>query len=245
MNGAVARVKNRKRMSNMIAAFTSVCEEDSVWSESYLIEIDRLGIPFFIHFDRCSRETKNFFKHWCKGYTENDNHSREFNEMDKQGVLDLLQVHKGVTWAMAFDVDEVFERDAPEKLKQVEMLSEVDYLNSSMFNCWGDKGKIRVDSPFDNYHRARFYSLKTGYRWVFRNKAVNGPTLMGKLVTKEGGVDVVCLHLGMMTREMRQHHRERWDRIYRAAMGKNPYNYWNHLCSEEEYPPTVIDNPYL
>jgi hypothetical protein len=235
-----------------IAAFTSICAEDAKWVPSYLSEIRRLDIPFFVHFDRCSDETKKLLVRYCFDFTRQTDPRREFVETDKQGVFDLV-VRAGFRWAMAFDVDEVFEKYAPEKLQILANVNDHpdapgerwDWLNSSMFNCWGDTSKIRVDEPFHAYKRARFFALDTGHTWKFVHKTVNGPKSLSQTPTVEGKLNIVCLHLGLMTREDRLHHKERWDRIYTKAVGRNPYNYWNHLCREEEYPPTLIDNPYL
>jgi hypothetical protein len=234
-----------------VCAFTSICQEDDVWIDLYLSEIERLDLPFAIHFDRCSKETKERLTHPLRvGWTAQDDPNIEFTEQHKQSVLNVVARHRRkFDWALAWDVDEAWEKDAPRKLKAIR--SDADYLLCRWVNLWGDDRHIRVDGPFCNSKRVKFYSLRhrNTLRWRFDHPITNGAKLcnLGDMPvrTDQGELDLVCLHRGLMTRELRLQHKERWDRIYSTAVGENPYGIWKLACDEENYPPAVERNPYL
>jgi hypothetical protein len=48
--------------------------------------------------------------------------------------------------------------------------------------------------------------------------------------------DLVCLHAGMMTPELRRLHKERWDRIYSTALrgDPNPLGFWRQAIETEK-----------
>jgi hypothetical protein len=235
-----------------VCAFTSICREDMGWVLGYLAEIDRLGIDFVVHLDRCARadipEVCEMVKHpRCVGMTSQD--STEFNEMHKQGVLDLIDSKRAYRWAMAMDADEVFEKNAPDKLSLLDAVKGF-HVQVKWVNLWGDKSHIRVDGPFASSHRVKFYRLDAGIRWVFTSPITNGPKpyRCNSLLDESAGlerIDLTCLHAGLMTRELRVLHKKRWDRIYSAAVGGNPYGMWDYALNEDRYPPTVERNPYL
>lgn len=219
-----------------IAAYTSVCEEDAQWFEQYLNEVARLNVDFVVHFDRCSEETKRLFKLHPNlvGHTEQNDPAIEFNETQKQGMMDILSGLK-YDWIMAWDVDETWEKDFVDKIKVLETI-EADYIDLPWVNLWGDKYWIRKDGVFAGGHRVKFYRMGN-WGWYFDHAITNGAK--HKKVYQDdpdpvlGKIDLICIHHGMMTQELRELHKARWDRIYGAAVGANPYGFWNAALDEE------------
>lgn len=211
-----------------IGVYSSICEEDAVWIDQYLAEIERLDLEFAINLDRCSQETKvRLIAHpRCIGFTIQDDPAIEFTERHKQGVMDILQ-KDGFDWALAWDVDETWERDFDEKVKVLETI-DADYIDLPWKNLWGDVGTIRTDGTFAGGHRVKFYRLTKPWNWHFEHPITNGAKHRSLDEPVEGKIDLVCLHHGMMTQELREFHKARWDRIYTAAVGNNPYGFWNY-----------------
>lgn len=237
----------------MICAFTSICKEDVCWLPQYLAEADRLLMPFVMHFDRC-RDVLQIVKEHPLFMAATFKDSGEFEEWDKQAPFDEI-VSRGFKWAMAWDVDETYERDARSKLDEITSL-DVDYVDVRWVNLWGDAGHIRTDGPFhpQSGHRVKFYNLNR-QRWRFTHKITNGPKVVddrgepldgypNPTKAREHRHDLTCLHHGMMTPELRALHKERWDRIYTAAVGANPYGFWAYAC-DETITPIIERNPYL
>lgn len=236
-------------MTPNFVAFTAVCEEDAWYAPQYLAEAERLGIPFAIHFDRCTPRTlRAFVRHrLCVGYTFQPDSGEEFTEQHKQKVFDLA-ASKGPRWMLGWDVDETFERDAPQKFAEIADRTDADLIDFRWVNLWDDPGHIRTDTIFSGGHRSNLYSSRLN--WKFDHPITNG----AKAVAPSGKVkkdvrvaksDLVCLHWGMMTLELRKQHKARWDRIYTKAVGNNPFGFWSYALDEETYPPTVSENPYL
>lgn len=245
-------------MSKQVGAFITTCEEDVRWAAQLLAEVERMGIPFSVHFDRCSQSTVDgmALHHLCVGYTRQDDPSVEYTEMHKQGALDILS-REGFDWALHWDADETWEKLGPTKLQDVVAKHDAaDYLKVLWLNLWGDKDHIRVDTLFNHPPRVKLYNLqhdvRTGARrrWMFDHKITYGCKMADKDGRPMNGVgdcvqtDLACLHHGNMTREMREFHKARWDRIYTQAVGNNPYGFWNYQLDEVNHPPTVIDNLY-
>jgi hypothetical protein len=237
-----------------IAVYSSICEEDACWIDQYLAEVSRLGLRFAINLDRCSIATgaRLIAHHRCLGHVFQSDPAIEFNEMHKQKAFDIV-VRAGFKWAMAWDVDETYERDAPRKLAEIDAM-DADYIDTPWHNLWNDPRYVRIDGPFASGHRVKFYNLKRR-QWRFTHMITNGP----KIVDEKGDpladcknpvrerstrYDLNCLHWGMLTREMRLQHKERWDRIYSKAVGSNPYGFWNYACDEIAYPPEVMEHDY-
>jgi hypothetical protein len=128
----------------------------------------------------------------------------------------------------------------------------VDYVRVHWVNCWGDKDHIRVDGVFASSWRVKVYNVGRGWKWRFDHpitygcKMVDSQGQVMEGVGRKERLDIACLHHGLMTRELRVMHKERWDRIYSTALrgDPNPYGFWNLCLDEENYPPEVIENPY-
>lgn len=233
-----------------VAAYTSVCEADARWVEQYLTEIERMGTPFAIHLDKCGHDLRRrLISHsMCIGNTSES--SLPFNEKHKQGILDIV-ADKGYDWAMPWDIDETWDKNAPATLRELEKTT-ADYLMLGWVNLWDNPQTLRIDGPFKNL-REKLYNLRSG-PFKYLSTIVNGPKLMHRQ-RYERRTDVicarrwemVCLHWGFLTRELREEHKQRWDAIYAEPIcgGKNPYGIWDWALNEKDYPPRLCPNEYL
>ena len=222
-----------------VCAYTSVCEEDRTWIPQYLAEVERIGVWFCIHLDRCRPETKKYLVDHpaCRGYTESRSDCKEFSESHKQGAMDLA-ARSGADWAMAWDIDETWEPEFRDKIRLLDS-SSMDYVKCPWLNLWGDVEHVRVDGPFEGGYRVKFYNLKKGFIYKFTHHVINGPKCVNSSLTECTDLPIICIHHGMMTHELRVQHKERWDRIYTSWVGSNPYGIWNYSLSYEDYPPSV------
>lgn len=216
-----------------VCAFTAVCEEDAVWIPQYLREAGRLGVPFVVHLDRW-RGTRELLTHpLCVGMTKQE--GEEFTEQHKQAAFDIVAARKH-DWAMAWDIDETFER------RMHFDLPDADCVDIKWLNLWGDSRHIRVDEGFAEGHRVKFYNLRSG-AWKFDHPITNGAKLQSR-VASVAKADIVCLHWGMATPTLRRQHKERWDRIYTKAVGANPYGFWRDAI-ETEAEAKVVEHAYF
>lgn len=231
-----------------IAAFTPFCWEDEQWIDIYLAEAERLDIPFAIHFDRCPREFKErFLKHpLFLGHTSQDE-PKEYTEQHKQGAMDIVR-SKGFKWALHWDSDETWDKDFHSKLNVIGDIRGYDYLQAMWVNCWGDRQHIRIDGEFNYPPRVKLYNLQ-GRRWYFDHSITYGCKMIderGKVLDGVGRgrpTGIACLHAGLMTPELREFHKARWDRILTQAVGANPYGFWYHACTSDDIA-VVVDNPF-
>lgn len=239
-----------------VCAFTSILDEDCVWIDQYLKEVDRLGMPFAVHFDRCSADTKRKLRHAHRvGWTSQDDPDVEFDETHKQAVFDLV-VRKGFDWALAWDVDEVFEKGAVDRCRQLCSLTNYDQMTVRWLNLWENDHHVRVDGPFSVVDRVKWYNLRS-QRWKFNHVVINGARAVdewgipyevpGRPSRREMRLynsELVMLHHGLKTEALRLQHKDRWDRIY-GRVGGNPYKIWQYAVNEKEYPPVVESHDYL
>lgn len=216
----------------------------------YLEEAARLHMPFVMHFDRCDMNDSMIFlarsNYLSKGYTFQPSAHIEFDERHKQQPLDLVR-SLGYGWAMAWDIDEIYEREAPAKIYDILRL-DADYVDIIWLNLWNDLQHIRIDGPFGTGHRVKFLNLRKN--WAYYHPVINGPRIVANPPGKNPATerswrsDLVCLHLGMMTQDLRLIHKTRWDRIYTKSVGANPYGFWNYAL-DPNYPPIVVEHDYL
>lgn len=241
-----------------IATVTPICEEDARWADQYLAEVERLDAHCIMFFDRCSQATVDRFtrsKSYADGYWQRDP-KRGYRESDRQVPMDTA-VKLGYDLSVMLDMDETLERDAPEKLRN---LPDGDRWTVNWLNLWGDKDYVRVDKAGrgGNPWRVKIHRLQCGVEWYWKGPLVVDPYCQrtrprpGKSMQLGGDVDVpsvdsgiTCLHWGLMTRELREMHAARWDRVYGELTGKNPYSFWHDLLDEVRYPPTVERNVWL
>lgn len=229
-----------------VCYFTAVCEADAEHVDRYIADAQRLGIPFCIHFDRCSPVLKERFRKsfLLVGETSQDLPEVEFNEQHKQPVLDLVCLQK-FDWACAMDIDETWEREVRPKIETI-LDSDYDLVDVKWLNLWDSPKTIRVDPPFGEGHRVKFLNLRRRHQWHFDHPITNGVksrNLPGQAaVTRKH--NLVCLHWGILTRELRLEHKARWDRIYTKAVGANPYGFWQGIC-DETWKPRLEEHDYL
>jgi len=231
-------------LTDRVIVFTSVCDEDAHHVDRYLWEIQRLEVMFCVHFDRCSERTKQRF-FWSRnlfGFTEQDDRSIEFTEQHKQSVFDLAAT-SGRPWAMALDIDETLERDAVSKL--LDLPTHADLFDVQWLNLWGDKYSIRSDGAWLQGHRANIYNVSGGRKWRFDHPITNGAKLdtHGRDPLILVRYPLVVLHWGAIRPEWRQLRKARWDRVYGAAVGNNPYGHWRAELDETGL--ETIENTYL
>lgn len=230
-----------------IVAYTAICEEDGQWVDQYLAEVKRLGIRFAMHFDRCGNDikTKVSTHRSCIGTTSESR--LPFSEKSKQAVLDLV-ASSGTCWAMPWDMDETWDKDAVAGLAKLQRLN-VDYIMLGWINLWGDSATVRTDGPFKSL-REKMYNLRSG-RYRYDSTVVNGPKLLtSRGFAKQDSIchrswDVVCLHWGLMSEQLRQQHKARWDNVYSRICGKNPYGIWEYALDQVTYPPSLSPNTYI
>lgn len=229
-----------------IGVFTPFCEEDAHYADQWLAEVERLGFPFAVHFDRCSSATKCLFieHELCVGWTEMDDPATEYTEKHKQGAMDIL-MDRGFDWALHWDADETWEESAPTKFAELGGMADKDLVRVQWVNLWGDKDHVRIDTLFASSWRVKVYNLQNGRRWIFDHPITYGCKLSrgGKALDGVGTadrLDLRCLHHGLMTRELREMHKARWDRILTKAVGNVPLRFWEYCLMEEQYPPTVV-----
>lgn len=215
-----------------VCAFTCVCQEDVRWLPGYVAEAERMGMEFVLLYDRMKpEETANH--QLCRGVLTRE--TGEFNEQAKQPLMDLVKA-LGYDWAFAWDVDEVYAENAMNVIWLLEAWKDTDCFDTRWLNAWGDRDHIRVDERYAIGHRVKLYNMTGGRTWVFDHPITNGPKLQGRAGTIGQAMDLVCIHLGMMTGELRRMHKERWDRIYSTALrgDPNPYGFWKWMIETED-----------
>lgn len=226
-----------------VCGFVAVCEEDVwMWGRQFLREMERLGLRFMVHFDRCSGKAKSELgdHDLCAGSVGRNDHSIEFNEQHKQDILDRVAVFK-FDWAMALDIDETYAVGlSKDVIWDICNQNNCDLVDIRWLNLWDTKDYIRVDGNWATGHRVKFYNLRSG-KWVFDHPITNGAKLKGREAKVMARKDLVCLHWGMMTEALRRQHKERWDRIYSTALrgDPNPYKFWTHALDPTITPVTV------
>lgn len=209
-------------------AFTPCCQEDAdLFAGQYLREVGRLEVPFAVHLDKCNRETAcRFVNHPnCVGITERA--GGLFTEKDREEIFRICE-RSGRRWAWNWDVDETYCCNTVEQLTAV-MTRDVDCLLFRYLTMWG-KDVVRIDGLSSN-RRQKLFNLKRGLAYGFHSSVTNGPTTR-KAVVQQDVDDVFCLHWGHMTLELRQRAKRRWDQLYTAEVGYNPYGGWDRILDE-------------
>lgn len=226
-----------------VCVITAICEADAIrWGDQYLREMERLDVPFAIHLDKCTEETRQrFISHPnCIGHTANCDPAVIFNETHKQGVLDIA-AGSGATYSLSCDSDDTFEPEAPAKLRA--MPTDIKLGLMRYWHVWGDWSTLRVDGPFNGAKRERIYNLKY-CNWHFRVPIVNGAYASVDIPRDEWiDIGIACFHWGFIGIESCQEHRDRWNKIYGAANGgTNPYGAWEWACDLSHL--ATKPNPY-
>lgn len=226
-----------------ICAFTAVCEEDKGWIAQYLAEVERLEMPFCCLYDRLQPQTAaKLTDHPLNcGSVSREVAEGEFNEQCKQPLLDLVQA-QGFNWGLAWDIDETWEADAQWILKDLVQVP-VSMITTRWLNLWGDTKHVRTDLMFSRSYRPKLYNLQAPHKWVYDHPITNGPKRIDQLPFPAPMFksELVCLHHGMMTHELRRLHKARWDRIYSTALrgDVNPYGFWKDAIDTEAEAVTI------
>lgn len=240
-------------MKTKLVILTATCEEDKQWFSQYLNEITRINMSFVIHFDRCSDETKSLFRRHplCVGSSEMNDPNHTYGEMDKQMAFDVIP--KDYDWMMPLDIDETMEKRFNEKVETLDTMDlKFDIIDCPWWNLWDSPKHIRIDGPCQTGHRVKFYNLhRAPLLWKFYHPTINGMTLFedDKMQKRRSEfilnkLDISTLHWGLMTKELRESHKARWDRIYSSHVGKNPYGFWDWML-DEKITPVIREHDYL
>lgn len=230
---------------NDLGILFPVCDGDARHFDRFIGELTRLGYPFAVHFDHCSPETKARFKAHplFVGGHEDDDPNSFFGEDSRQSALDIL-VRKGFDWALSFDVDETLEKAAPEKIREILTL-EVDVVECPLLDLWGDAKHYRVDGPFRQSHREKFFRLGIG-RWNYTHPTIHAPKATPRhkeYEVKVGVFPLYVMHWGIMNMDDVRFHTERWNKIYTQKVGNNPYGFYPYLNDPETKPEIIGFDP--
>jgi len=219
--------------------YSSVCEQDAVWLDQYLREAERLKMPFSMYLDRCSQEVFNkvILHPLCVGVHSQDDPDREYDETAKQVVFE--EACKRAQYVISTDIDETWDRDFYNKFYHYERDLNWDSLKVHFPCLWDSPDQIRVDGQFAGCSLDRTKIYRTTDRlWIHKNACVQGAYLRNRRAV-ELSTEINCIHWGYMTRELREAHKAKWDRVYGAHNEKNPYDLWAMMCNEEQFPPIV------
>jgi hypothetical protein len=205
------------KMARSICAFTPMSNEYIDWLDQYLAGLKRLDMPFVMHFDRCSDATisKVCQNPACLGHTRQDDFNRDFMEGDRQGIMDIVRT-LGFNWALMLDIDEVLERDAAPKLAALEA-SNADSAEMLYLDLGPDVHHYSEDrGSGQSGWKSRTKAFRVGDgRFTFRNPQYIYPLWPEG---RDGGVvfqsDLVILHTGHLTPELRKWHRDRATRLF-------------------------------
>lgn len=207
-------------------------------------ELERLGFPFAVNFDHCSIATKQRFgKHpLCIGSHANDDPQNKFGEHHRQPALEIL-LEEGFEWMFQMDVDETLEHRAPERIREFTTLG-ADVVVVRCLDLWGD-GKpplyYRTDGPLQGSQREKLFNLRVDPKIHYYHPTVHAPRLRpsGREPTLLKRYDFCILHWGLMTQEDVIFHCDRWDRIYKNHVGRNPYGFYEYLRDPAANPPRL------
>lgn len=195
-------------------------------------ELTRLGLPFAVYFDHVSRPTYDLFKShplFLGSYDDEDPGSH-FTEASRQHALDIL-VRAGFDRSLQMDVDETLERDAPRRLREEVPAVDADVIVFPCWDLWGSHRTMRVDGPQSHGSREKVHRLR-GNHLKYPSATSHAPNVTphGKTCrdARVFRMDLKILHWGIMDLADAQFHRERWDRVYTRAVGRNPYGSYEY-----------------
>lgn len=239
--------KSRGDLSSLRIAITfSVCDSDEKHFGRFKAELARLGIPYAVNFDHCSKNTKRTFKEsdlFINGY-EDDAAASHFHEAHRQRALEIVQKRGGFDWVLQMDVDETLELNAPEKIKQVMALG-ADVVDCVLLDLWGDGLHYRKDGPFGSSHREKFFNLRTAQKLYYYHPTSHAPKHIphdGRDAVVVKGYPLYFFHWGIMNINDANFHIKRWNAIYTKAVGNNPYQgFYDYIGDPVKNPPTILD----
>lgn len=209
----------------------SVFDGDEKHFDRFLGELHRLGRPFVVNFDHCSRATKKFFMEsplYLGGY-EDDDPGVMYSEGLRDRSLRIL-LREGFRWMLQLDVDETLDKYALPKLEKA-VTMDADVIGARWISLWEREDQQRTDGGIANAKREKLFNLKANPKILYNSAVINSPRL--RCEGRDPVVvmsDIFVLHWGMMSFEDADEHKRRWDTIYTKAVGGNPYGAWNYMC---------------
>jgi len=216
----------------MIGAAIPICEKDSVYLDTLLPEIERMGVDVAWLANNCSEKTVDKLKRFKRTISV-DVHDGSFNNCMRQYPLDALK-KAGYEWMLQWDADETWEKFAPGKLRR--LLKDQKMITVRMAHVWEMEDGRYVTMDWST-ERDRIYNLK--YSWVYNSAVTAGPTCLDEEVKNGYPENVWMIHWGYSTDEKRKSHKIRWDTNHGRSIGKNPYGQWNTI-TEEGYVPNLV-----
>lgn len=212
-----------------IGAAICICEQDAHYLPALLPELERMNVDVAWLANNCSDETVKILNDFTRTVGVH-RHEGIFNNCLRNYPLDILK-KAGYDWCIQWDADEMWEKDAPQKLQTI--LRDQILIQVRMAHVWEKDGNwLTTDWASE---RDRIYNLK--YQWLYLQRVVAGATLIdAELITTPE--DIWMIHWGYSSKEKREHHKKRWDRIHGNSTGKNPYGMWDTI-TQEGYEPKL------
>ncbi len=233
----------KERHRFQIVATIPICERDAqLFLPRLLQNLNDLGVGASWYCDNLFQESLREIRESDRtvGMFVENNHRIRYSENHRLYPSDIAK-ESGAEWALRIDADEtVMLRDwkvVPELISQGRK-----QWRGPWYNVWEDISPhpiIRVDSPLEPDRCSRIMLLPLqGVRWTFRHPIASA---YSDVDVPEDRCDIRVIHWGFSTKELRQDHRERWDRLYRP----NPYQLWNEVCDESKSPVLFPLDPSL
>lgn len=218
-----------------IGMFVATCDADWQWVAQFKKEALRLGFPVAWYGDNLSEEHLKEIQDFELTVGVFDGKDK-FSEKSKGHAMRILK-RAGFDWGIQMDIDETFERDAKEKIEKG-LNDEYHQMSCRMITVYEDNGLYRRTDPYflngGESRRARFYNFK--YDWNYVDVFTNGAYLCGGETARIGELEVHSVHWGYKSLDLRKEHGEKWDRVYKEAGGRNPYDTYSYLV---DIKPTV------
>ena len=211
-----------------LGAAIPICEQDTAYLGVLLPEIERMGMDVAWLANNCSTGTVERLRGFSRTVGVHEHHG-SYNNCLRNYPMEILKA-KGCDWLVQWDADELWEPEAPERLRAA--IKDQKAITVRMGHIWGES--VTTDWASE---RDRLYNLK--YPWIYTDKVIAGARLLDQEWTPEV-VDVWMIHYGYSTPELRKSHKIRWDLNHGHSVGKNPYGQWNTI-NQENYTPNLVE----
>jgi hypothetical protein len=225
----------------MIGAAIVVNEEDAVkWFGQLLPELKRFDLPVAWILDKCSEDTKKVVKEFPLTVGVKEMEGDTFREKWRGYAIPHLKAAK-CKWVVLWDADDTFTPEAPKIIKETLETAKGSVGYVRRLNIVTENGKdfVRVDGPFDpsvngtQVNRMIIFNMGYDLRWM--DDVTHGPYCFdesNQVIDERFQIEAHSIHWGLRDLQLRQEHKERWDKNYTAAIGRNPYGLWNHVLDE-------------
>lgn len=215
-----------------IGAAICICEEDSVYVDGLLSELERMRVDVAWLANNCKLETVDKLRAFPRTVSVT-NFSGSFHNCLRNYPFEALE--NGYDWIIQWDADEIWEPKAPRKLRNI--LKNQQMIQVRMAHVWEQNGEKFITLDMGD-EKDRIYN--TQYKWRYLQRVVAGPTNFDEDL-RPSKADIWIIHDGYSTPEKRQFHKERWNRLHGQSVGRNPYGHWNRI-TDHDFRPTLI--PY-